>query len=426
MRLSAVSLLLAFDTVAPSTRTPATQYFRYERPILAVPQTDLQSCVPLDANLFAHAAPQLADLRLYRGNTETPYVIRQAAPVQAATQTILPLNAGVQGSDTVFDAIMPEGGYSDVELGIGAEDFLATVTVTGSRTQEGARETRLGAFTIFDLSRQKLERSTNLHLPPSDFRYLHFRVTGPVAPDTITELTVLRLPMKEPVYRTVARSGQLRDENRRTIVEFTVPAHVPVDRVLFVVGPKPRDFSREVAVSVLPTIPTRETDDAEPSQPRTYSGTLLRLHANETGHRIDEEHLAIDTLSAADLAPSKWMVAVENGDDAPLPLSSVRLDMLERHLCFEVDGRSRYALFYGDPGLPPPRYDYAALHTAVANPTQAVAGREQANPGYQARPDERPFTDRHPALLWSALIGVILLLGAVALRSNRRVLGAPR
>ncbi len=425
MRLHAPALLLALYTAVPSTQNVKTQYFRYERPIIGIPQIGPEICVPLDADLFAHAAPQLADLRLYQGSVETPYAVRQAAPIQIAAQLILPINLGVQGRNTVFDAAMPEGNYSEVELGISAKNFLATVTVTGSRMQGDAQGTKLGSFTIFDLSGQKLGRSTALHLPPSDFRYLHFRITGPVSPGTITGLSTLRLPIRETTYQTVARSARFQEENRRTIVNFTVPAHVPVDRILFTSGPELRSFSRDVMVSVQPTDPPRNTDDAEPSQPRTFSGTLIRLHTSENGQKIDEEQLAIDTPLAAEPAPTKWVVTVDNGDDMPLPLSSVQLAMLEHELCFEADGHSRYALFYGDPALQAPRYDYAALHTWVANAAQAATGQEKVNEGYQSRPDERPFTDRHPILLWSALVGVILLLGTIALKSSRQVPGSP-
>lgn len=107
MRLRAGALFLALYTAAPSTQNVKTQYFRYERSITGIPQTGPETCIPLDTNLFAHAAPQLADLRLYQGTTETPYAIREAAPIQIAAQLILPLNLGVQGRNTVFDAAMP-------------------------------------------------------------------------------------------------------------------------------------------------------------------------------------------------------------------------------------------------------------------------------------------------------------------------------
>ena len=350
---------------------------------------------------------------------ETPYTIRQAALTQAAARTISPLNLGSQGRAAVFDIAMPEGSYGDVELGVDAQNFLATITVTGSQVQGAAQGTALGAFTIFDLSRQKLGRSTVLHLPPSDFRYLHFRMTGPVGPDKITGLSILRAPVKEPNYRTVVRSAQFRQENRQTVVDFTVAANVPVDRVLFTPGSE-AGFNRQVNVSVQPVNSPRETEDVTFPLAETFSASLIRLHTIENGQKVDEEQLAVDTPSMNSV-PTNWTVTVENGDDAPLPLSSIQLDMRERSLCFQGDGRSRYTLLYGDPSLQAPSYDYAALHEAAANPKIAVAGQEQPNTDYQPRPDGRPVTDRHPALLWSALVGVILLLGAIAFKSNRQV-----
>ena len=77
-------------------------------------------------------------------------------------------------------------------------------------------------------------------------------------------------------------------------------------------------------------------------------------------------------------------------------------------------------LYYGDPVLASPRYDYATFYTAQADAAQANAGPEEPNPIYQPRPDERPFTERHPALLWSALVLVIVLLGGIALRAAKQ------
>ncbi len=54
-----------------------------------------------------------------------------------------------------------------------------------------------------------------------------------------------------------------------------------------------------------------------------------------------------------------------------------------------------------------------------SNPARAKVGPEKANADFQARPDNRPFTERHPVLLWIALGLVILLLGTVALRSAK-------
>jgi hypothetical protein len=150
------------------------------------------------------------------------------------------------------------------------------------------------------------------------------------------------------------------------------------------------------------------------------SGNLLRVHSDQSGHRIDEERLAIDAPLVDFDTPAKWTVTIDNGDDAPLTLASVRLQMLERTLCFEAAANTSYTLYYGDAALAAPRYDYATLFVAQANASPATAGTGQPNPAYQSRPDERPFTEKHPVLLWVALIAVIVLLGIIALRSAKR------
>jgi hypothetical protein len=82
------------------------------------------------------------------------------------------------------------------------------------------------------------------------------------------------------------------------------------------------------------------------------------------------------------------------------------------------------ALFFGDSRLAAPVYDYARLFSASSDALAAGLGPETLNPGYRPRPEEeRPFAERHPEVLWIALIAVICVLGMVALKSSRRVGG---
>ncbi|MGB9030787.1 MAG: DUF3999 family protein [Acidobacteriaceae bacterium] len=414
MNFRAMVLLLAVSAAMPEMR-----YFRYERPVAGAGSRAGQTCVALDAGIFAHAAPGLTDARLYRGTTETPFVIREVAPVDQKQREIAPLNLGKKHSQTTFEAAMPEERYSDVELNVTATNFIATVAVTGSHTESGTEGTELGMFTIFDLSGQKLGRSTVLHLPESDFRYLYFAIAGPVKPEDVAGLSVERVPAKQQ-YVTVADTNRVLEKGRETTVEFKLPANVPVERVEFVVGAEPANFSRDVTVQVVPVIGGKHTTDQEPPAPVESSGNLLRLHATRDGHRIDEEHLAVDAPWVEfGGAGSTWTVTIDNGDDAPLAITDVRLEMAERKLCFDAASGASYTLFLGDPVLSAPRYDYATLFVPEADAAQATLGPEQPNPEYEARPDARPFTERHPALLWVALVLVVVLLGVVAVRTAK-------
>jgi hypothetical protein len=330
--------------------TPDIRYLHYQRQVENAATRPGQTCLVLDAGIYAHAAPQLADLRLYRESTETPYVIRRDAQVDANRKSIAPLNLGLREGHTVFDAELPDAHYGDLELAITGQDFIATVTVSGGRTQTGGKETRIGSFTVFDLTRQKLGRSTVLHLPELDFRFLHFSVAGPLKPESITGLSVDRLPASQPKYQTVAESAQVTQKGHLSLLEFTVPAHVPVDRIAFMPGATPALFSREVNIRIAAVASAASTDGAEPERPVTTSGNLIRVHSIQDGHKIDEERLAIDAPWTDFTTAAKWTVTIDNGDDAPLVLERVQLQMQERKLCFEGVPAAGYALLLGVKG----------------------------------------------------------------------------
>lgn len=412
MKLLATLALILLAAPAPEIR-----YFQFERPIGMPAQASGQTCMVVDPAVFAHASAGLADLRLYQGATETPYVVHSEVPVLPADLKISPLNLGKSGGQTVFDAEMPAGTYSDIQLEVSSHDFLATVSVTGSQTQDAGSRTKLGSFTIFDLTRQRLGRSTVLHLPESDFRYLHFQIAGPIAPENVTGLSVTRPPKSQPKYATVAGTAQSTLKDRNSVIEFDVPAHTPIDRIVFVPGQNPPNFSRDVQISIAPVQKRPANDGSEPPPPVTGWGNILRVHGMQDGHRIDEERLTVTAPEADFAASAKWTITIDNHDDAPIQLTSVRLEMLERNVCFDATAGDAYTLFYGDSALTAPVYDYAALFVLQKDAVAAQLGAEIANPVYQPRPDERPFTEKHPTLLWVALVLVIALLGAVAFRS---------
>jgi hypothetical protein len=411
--------ILAFLLLLVAAPSPDIRYLRYERPLQNLPAQASQACVVIDPPIFEHSSPGLSDLRLYREGNEVPYLIHTSAPASSATeQSIAPLNLGTRNGKVAFDAAMPPGPYSDLQLKITGEDFIASVSVAGTQQQTGA-PTKIGTYTIFDLTRQRLGRSTVLHLPTSDFRYLHFTIVGPLKPEAIGGISLQQASESHPAYVTVAETTQAVRKEHSTIIEFTIPAKIPVERVSFTVPAQPVNFSRDVTVSAAEIPPHPLDESAPPPQSYASSGNLLRVHIVQDDHRIDQESLQIDTFRTAFNLPSRWTISIDNGDNTPLLPTSVRLEMFERDLCFQ-SSPGNYTLYYGDPALSYPRYDIGQfLVIKPGNAARLTAGPEQSNPLFQPRPDDRPFTERHPALLWIALALVILLLGVIALRSAR-------
>jgi hypothetical protein len=146
------------------------------------------------------------------------------------------------------------------------------------------------------------------------------------------------------------------------------------------------------------------------------------VHLTQAGREIRQEQLSVPaTLGSNMQSAAAVEVAVNNGDDAPLPITAVRLEIRQRKICFDAPSAQPLTLFYGDPSLSAPQYDYTRLFTPSNQFRVAQLGPEQFNPAYRDRPDARPLTDRHPHLLWIALLIVICILAVIAIRSSKTV-----
>jgi hypothetical protein len=146
------------------------------------------------------------------------------------------------------------------------------------------------------------------------------------------------------------------------------------------------------------------------------------VRLNESGREINQQQLSVPATLGSNLQSSAEVeIAVNNGDDPPLPIVAVQLQMRQRRLCFSAPSTDPLTLFYGDPTLVAPDYDLARTINLSSNTGVARVGPEQRNPVYTARPDSRSITERHPELVWVAFLGVICVLAVIAIRSSRHL-----
>ncbi len=450
MKAAALLAILLWQAAAangPPVAQPGAM--RYERAVRVAAGAG-QACAVLDAPIFAHAAPSLTDLRIFPAQAaaagtavhEVSYAITLSEAVSEETEAARVLNLGLgESAAIIFDLEMPAHNYSDVVLNIdpAVHDFIATATVTGMDTLRG-KSTALGSFTLFDLASQHLSRYTTIPLQESTFRYLHVELHigyapgveadhWPFSPVIVLGATVPPSREAQTIYSTVAETASIATKGRETIATFAVPARVPVERVSFVPAPGfTGNFSREVKVSALAE-PDKSDDDGRAPLPEMVTGSILRVRANEAGREIRTEQLGVPAILGANLQrAAKVEVAIENGDDQPLPVVTVRLEMRQRKICFGAPAGgaagtdSGLALFYSDSRLAAPEYDYARLFVASRAALVAELGPEGLNANYKAPAAElRPFSERHPEALWIALIAAICALGVVALKAARNM-----
>jgi hypothetical protein len=454
--------LIAIAAIAwqalPAAEPPVAQpqNMKYLRSI-ALPAATGQACAVLDAAIFPHAAPSLTDLRIFPVSSpsarEIPYAITLSEAVTQDTQPARVLNLGSSNGKISFDLEMPARPYTSATLTLdpSIHDFLATAAVTGlSGLGEKATRTALGSFTLFDLDSQHLSRDTTLPLQESTFPYLHIVFSLSAAPSAAAHPTTFPSsivegaevpPSREAqiVYTPVAETSTLTTTGRESKATFEIPARVPIERVEFLLPPNFKgNFSRAIRITALAKAPAPETtnsgsnedsnsdsDDNRTPLPETITGNILRVHATEAGRQISMAELAVPAILGANLQqPASIEVTIENGDDQPLPIAAVRLEMRQRKLCFDLPAAppSALNLYYGDPRLVAPVYDYQQLFTPASNALVATLGPEQLNPAYQPpAAAAQSFTELHPEVLWIALIAVICALGLIAMRSSRKL-----
>ncbi len=417
-------LLLQIANVSSNDPIPEPQHFRYERAVTLPAGASGQACTILDGAVFAHAASEsLNDLRLYAGAAETPFNFSISGTQGAEDDAALIRNLGLSHGDIAFDLVMPARPYSAILLDLAAQDFLGTAHVTAANGDT----TDLGTFAIFDLTSQHLSRSTMLPLQESTFSTLHITLRLTAAPNMtphtlgpaiVRGATVPPSREAQTLYTTVASSNSITNHGRQTVASIHVSAHVPVERVFFTL---PTGFGKNFFRSA--TITATPDNNRNAAAVESLTGTLSHVHLAQdpaTGEpAIDTAQQSIDAVLGANLRTGATVsIAIDNGDDPPLPVTSVQLQMRQRNVCFDASSPA-YTLMYNDAALRAPLYDYARLFAPSAKPVLAVLSPEHFNSAFQARHDSRPYSERHPELLWVALLGVIVVLASIALRSSR-------
>ncbi len=402
MALSALFMAIA----ATPAREAQIAYFRNLRQVQnAAPGR--QTYIVIDEAVWQHARPDLADLRLYAGDREVPYALTVQSGHAAGGETAAKLlNAGRVHGQTQFLLDMqglPEYNEVRLQLAKDARNFIVHARVEGLDNAAQRRGVDLGSATLFDFSREGLGGNSTIKLlRPALFPYL--RVTLPeIAPEQVLGASVADTRTRLSDWTRIAATPVIEQRGRSTVITWRVAEQVPIARVVLSVDPQQVNFRRTVELQNA----TGQT---------IASGDISRIHLTRNGRLVDAECLSLEFPEARSRS---LKLIVDNGNDPPLTLTGAQVFARERRLYFDPNGGSNFALYYGDAALSAPVYDYAKLFRAADNVAAAGLGPELSNPEYRSRPDERPWTERHPALLWTALALAVLGLGALAIRSLR-------
>jgi hypothetical protein len=411
MRLLASLLLFFVVADAPTRPEPAIPYFTNVRDVHIV-QPDRQNFFVVDEELWNHSQPDLADLRLYDGNEPVQYALsEQRAGISSEEVEARILNLGSVSGHTEFD--LDASGiaeYDRIRLRLDAHDFVATASVSGGNAPGKAAEVELTPSTLYDFSKEQLGSNSQLKLPPSSFRYLHIQMSAGIRPQQVKGAAIYDLREQQASWTKVGSCAAPQQRQHLTVISCTLPAKVPLSRISFEVPTDKVNFRRGVSVEGQ-NIGRSENQ----SGLQVGGGDISRVRVNRGGTLVTAENLFINISGSY----SQITINVDNGDNPPLPFNAVQALALERRIYFDPHGKSSLRLYYGDPKLSSPIYDYARFFHLDPYPAPAELGPGTHNEQYAGRPDERPWSERHTAILWSAMIAAVLVLAVLALRGLR-------
>jgi hypothetical protein len=285
---------------------------------------------------------------------------------------------------------------------------VVTASVAGSNELGAKMATQLPPATLYDFTREELGSNPVLKLPSSSFRYLHVKLSAGISPAQVKGASIYNLQETKAVWTGVGSCGAPSQIARTTVITCNAPPHVPVDRVRFQVDPRQVNFRRALVIS-------------DASDHYYGTGEITRVRMNRAGTTVVSEEMDVPI---EDRGSGQLMITVDNGDN-PLLAISGQLLSVERRLYFETQGKSLLRLYYGDDKLQSPVYDYARFFKADPAAAKAEVGPGSHNPAYRGRPDDRPWSERHKAILWLAMLLAVVVLAALAIRGLKAKAPSP-
>lgn len=414
-----------FDAAAWEFRAPVTFPPSAGAPGLAE--------LSLPPDVLDRSRPDSADLRLF-GNDgkEIPYIVEEAkSAVPSAEASARVYNrsflAGKSSSATADLGV--KALKNRVRVVTAGDDFRRKIAIEGSDDGRSWRTLVSGAllFRIGPRGGAEYEKDA-VSVPENDLRYLRVTVYhGPGDPGEVEIADILvrrELLPPSPALPVPLAGSYVEQTGNRTLLEFDLGyRHLPL-RELKLSFSDPNYFRRlRLSGRQKKTrIVKHAVEDAKPLEREVsedwrpiLSGAVYRY----SGAEGEDESPALDLNGAG----YRYLrVEIFNEDDRPLSFAGATVSRSERRIRFPAPSGEGAYLYFGHPAAPAPRYDLSHYAQRLAGRGIAAVelGSVAANPAFEKSGSRLPWSERHRAVVWLALLGGIVVLGLLILSQFRR------
>lgn len=403
-------LLLLLPLGAQAQELPAAwQHWQYFRPLQITTVTSEWARITLPPEIYGPAQPSLADLRLIDpSGRETPYLLyAQHEQCQRAWRKAPVSDTGFtpgQYSQVVVDAGSDGSPHNAVEITTDRKDFFTWTEISASDDRVNWRVVQ--------------ERSP----------YYRFDSAGPndgeILDYPLTRSRWLRLRFLHGEQALQATSARITQEIRTEAERIPLAAS-------FQPAPQPPDSETILQTDLDQMLPPVSAFRFDSSQQGFHRA--VRISTSEDGknwrdiaHGHIYRHAAVDDAKQSTVLeigfPETharfWRFSILNRNDPALPGLQAQLLTTPRHAAFRPETGQNYRLLYGNPFAAPARYELARISNGVQWQTAPVAalGGEMSNTAYVSA---APWSERHPWLLWGALLSAVGVLAWIAINALR-------
>jgi hypothetical protein len=403
-------LLLIFAVLASAAPLDLSAW-KYRKKLPVAPGTGV-AIVKLDRDVFVGSEPDGHDIRVIRDGLEVPYeqeISTKEEDVVAGLAKILDLSV-IEGPAVQFTVDAGRTKHNRLHLTTREKNFRQRVRVEASEDNQEWAMLRPDAA-IFDFTQDTHQFSAlDVGFPMSTKPYLRVTILGWDKTASVGDVSVDYEAKHSAVREALAAlTPPITEEasTKSTIATLDLGvAGLPVDYIVLDVATP--QFQRAVNVEV--------SLDGK-SWGNLVEGVIARIQ--EDG--FTEERL---TLSVPETMARYLRVRVFNRDDQPLEIRGARLEGLVRTIKFLHPSAGNYWLYYGNQNANTPGYDLGVLlakGTHVRDATIAP-GSAEPNPEYHPPiPPKKPWSEQHPAVLYTVLGAAVLALGIATLRFMARL-----
>jgi hypothetical protein len=410
----APKFLLIFAMIASAAPLDLSAW-KYRKHIPLTPGEGL-AVVKLDREVYAAIGSRYYKMRVFRDSEEVPFIFETAG--RAAHER------PVTGREEIFDqSIVPgvglqftvrrryPGAHNKIEIFTDLKNFRSGVRIETS--QDGRRwSVARSDGAIFNFSQDGREfSSTTVEYPVSRRPFLRVTIFGWTKNGLVLGAAVDSHEEQPEVFEVyAAATPQISEDSatRSTLAQVDLGiTGLPVSR-LRLESSSPQ-FQRAVGI---------ETSDDAQSWSLAGGGTIARL----PGPEFTEESL---TLSASG-GHRYFRLRVYNRDDKPIQIGRIQAEGPVNQVKFLAPAQGSYWLYYDGPEpelAMMPQYD---LGNVLARQSLLehiwTLDRQEPSPFYHPPPaPTKPWSEQHPAILYTVLGGAVLALGIATYRFAARL-----